>query len=86
MTSLALAWSLILPDTKEDVCQLVDARWYSLVRRTRVITVASLVLLVGLHSLVGGGTADELVGPFGLMGAIDHLFVVTVLLGIVYRY
>lgn len=49
----------------------------------RWVTVASLVLLVGLHGLVGGSTADQLVGPFGLVRAVGHLLVVTVLVGIV---
>ena len=46
-------------------------------------TVASLVLLVGLHGLVGGSTADQFVGPLRLVRAVGHLVVVTVLVGIV---
>jgi hypothetical protein len=42
------------------------------------------VVLIGLHSLVGGRTPDELVGPFGFVRAVGHLVVATVFIGVVY--
>lgn len=46
-------------------------------------TVAGLVLLVGLHGLVGSGTTDELVGELGLVGALGELLVSLSVLGVV---
>lgn len=46
-------------------------------------TVASFVVLIGLHSFVSGRTTDELVGPFGFVGAVGDLVVATVLIGVV---
>lgn len=54
-------------------------------RRGVVYTITSLVVLISLHSLVGGSTPDQFVRPFGLVRAVGHLFMVTVLLGIIYR-
>jgi energy-converting hydrogenase Eha subunit E len=48
-------------------------------------TVASLVVLISLHGLVGSGTTDQLVRPLSLMRAVGHLLMVTVFLGIVCR-
>lgn len=47
-------------------------------------TVAGLVVLVGLHGLVGRRAADQLMRPLCLMGAVGHLVVVLGLLGVVY--
>lgn len=48
-----------------------------------VRTVGSFVLLVQAGSFKGGSTAEELVGPFGLVGAVLDGVVGLGLLGVV---